>query len=388
VRFAVISPKVRQALTLLAGVAAACLVAVPAFAEPREITEKRAEVDRVLGQIQELDGSLGRAIEVYNAATEELSGIEADQEVNRRHLRIARKNLRRHQDALARRLVSIYTSESDSSGLGVLLGASSFTDFVARADTVTRVSAQDARVVDEVRSFRHQVLRTRQQLASAHARQEDVVSEREAQKASIEQQLAERQALVESIKSEISRLEAEERARQAELERQARARLAAEQAARTVAREIAQQDAADSSTYAAQQEEVGIAVETPEAAVAPPAQYGGVVDVAMQYLGVPYVWGGESPGGFDCSGLVVFAFGQLGISLPHYTGSLWQMGVPVSSDDLQAGDLVFFNGLGHMGIYMGGGQFVHAPHTGDVVKISSLSDSWYASTYEGARRIL
>ncbi|MCL4291349.1 MAG: C40 family peptidase [Thermoleophilia bacterium] len=120
---------------------------------------------------------------------------------------------------------------------------------------------------------------------------------------------------------------------------------------------------------------------------APPARYGGVVDIALQYLGVPYVWGGASPSGFDCSGLVVYVYGQLGISLPHYTGSLWQLGSAVSRDQLQAGDLVFFNGLGHMGIYMGGGQFVHAPHTGDVVKISSLNDSWYASTYVGARRI-
>jgi cell wall-associated NlpC family hydrolase len=63
------------------------------------------------------------------------------------------------------------------------------------------------------------------------------------------------------------------------------------------------------------------------------------------------------------------------------------MGAAVSKDELQAGDLVFFNGLGHMGIYIGGGQFIHAPHTGDVVKISSLSESWYASTYVGARRL-
>jgi len=108
----------------------------------------------------------------------------------------------------------------------------------------------------------------------------------------------------------------------------------------------------------------------------------------MQYLGTPYVWGGASPGGFDCSGLVVFAYSQLGISLPHYTGALWNVGTPVSSDQLEPGDLVFFYGLGHVGIYIGGGQFIHAPHTGDVVKISSLSDGGYASSYDGARRIL
>ncbi len=84
----------------------------------------------------------------------------------------------------------------------------------------------------------------------------------------------------------------------------------------------------------------------------------------------------------------MYAFAQVGVSLPHHAASQYGMGVPVSRDALQTGDLVFFNGLSHVGIYIGGGQFVHAPHTGDVVKISSLSDSWYASTWVGGRRIL
>jgi cell wall-associated NlpC family hydrolase len=75
------------------------------------------------------------------------------------------------------------------------------------------------------------------------------------------------------------------------------------------------------------------------------------------------------------------------VSLPHYTGAQWNVGVAVSRSDLQPGDLVFFDGLDHEGLYIGGGQFIHAPHSGDVVKISSLGESWYASTYVGARRV-
>ncbi|HET6175244.1 MAG TPA: NlpC/P60 family protein [Gaiellales bacterium] len=114
---------------------------------------------------------------------------------------------------------------------------------------------------------------------------------------------------------------------------------------------------------------------SPAVAPAPSSLGAAAVNFAVGQLGMPYVWGGAAPGGFDCSGLVSWAFAQAGRSgLPHYTGSLWTSGTQIPSQaDLAPGDLVFFHGLGHMGIYMGHDQFVHAPHTGDVVKISLLS---------------
>jgi cell wall-associated NlpC family hydrolase len=116
----------------------------------------------------------------------------------------------------------------------------------------------------------------------------------------------------------------------------------------------------------------------------------GVVSMALQYLGVPYVWAGATPRGFDCSGLVQYVFGQLGISLPHNTVAQWHdpAAVSVPQNELQPGDLVFFNGLDHVGIYIGSGYFVDAPHTGTDVRIDSLSEGWYAARYDGAKRIL
>jgi peptidoglycan hydrolase-like protein with peptidoglycan-binding domain len=110
------------------------------------------------------------------------------------------------------------------------------------------------------------------------------------------------------------------------------------------------------------------------------------VSLARRELGVPYVWGGESPAGFDCSGLVAYVYGRLGVSLPRVAASQYRAGPHIPRSLLRPGDLVFFHGLGHVGIYIGGGRFIHAPHTGDVVRISSLT-GWYDETYVGATRV-
>jgi cell wall-associated NlpC family hydrolase len=115
------------------------------------------------------------------------------------------------------------------------------------------------------------------------------------------------------------------------------------------------------------------------------------VQIALQYQGIPYVWGGSTPqSGFDCSGLTRYVYAQLGIKLTHYAAAQWHEGTPVASKDVRPGDLVFFepklDGPGHVGIYLGGGYFLHAPHTGDVVKITSFADQHYASMYMGAER--
>jgi cell wall-associated NlpC family hydrolase len=112
--------------------------------------------------------------------------------------------------------------------------------------------------------------------------------------------------------------------------------------------------------------------------------------IAQQYLGIPYLWGGANPKvGLDCSGLTMLVYGRLGIKLAHFTGLQWQEGTHVGRN-VEPGDLVFFEptvlGPGHVGIYMGGGRFIEAPHTGDVVKIASLRSPNYALSYVGAVR--
>jgi cell wall-associated NlpC family hydrolase len=349
-------------------------VASGATAEPGPVASKEAEAQSIISEINSLETQVSAAVERWNLANVKLGRIGHDLQRSRFELGVARTNLKRSQIALARQAVQVYTSTDSNSTIEVLLGASSLDDLLNRIDTVNRVNDQRSSVVGDVTTFRKTVAREEAQLHHAQIQQKQVVAQRLAEKNSIESKLAQRNQLLQSVKAEIAHLREVERQRQAALAAQVRAQQAQQALQTPVASFGVAAKSAPSPTAGAP-------------SGAPPATHGGVVGIAMQYLGVPYVWGGASPSGFDCSGLVMYVYAQVGISLPHSSYAQYNVGVPVSYSELQPGDLVFFYGLGHVGIYVGGGNFIHAPHTGDVVKISNMSGG-YSSSFVGARRIL
>ena len=367
---------------ILATVTAFAVAALAGPAQADRISQTRAQIQQIEQQLNAFDVKLEASINAYDGARQHLSDVRAQINQNTIRLTIARHNLKVARQQLAAFLVGAYKGNGSDDPAAYVLSSGSFTDLVDRVEYVQRAAKSEQQLLDAVTSAEHEIATRQAQLKKDEASAKKLVAEKRAQKAAIQSQLNQRQQLLASVKGDLRREIARRDA--------ARAAAAARRAA-AVAQQQQQQESSgggggggSSSGGGGSGGGGGGGSYNP-----PPAGTLGqqAAALAQRYLGVPYVWGGASPSGFDCSGLVVYVYGQLGVSLPHYTGSLWNSGPHVSRSDLAPGDLVFFYNLDHVGIYIGGGVFIHAPHTGTVVQYGNLNDSWYSSVYDGAVRI-
>ena len=261
---------------------------------------------------------------------------------------------------LGERLRDIYATPEPTLA-EVVISSGSISAAADQIELLDQVGQQDASVVNTLRETKLRLQNLRAELLIDEKRAEQVVAQAKAQKDKIESLLAQRAAVLENVKGELAQMIAAEQERQRQIAAM-QAAIAQQRQAAAAAASVAAQGGGGSPAVAAP------AAGGAPAATAPLPSGGGnaaAVAVAMQQLGTPYVWGGSGPGGFDCSGLASYAYSPDRQERPAlHRRDLERLPQGPGQRTLQAGDMVFFNGGGHMGIYIGGGQYVHAPQHG------------------------
>ena len=313
-----------------------------------ELARRQVELDALEAQLDALDRDLAIASEEYNRARVELEATRERLELAQTDLAAAEAAYELQKDALADRARDIYR-DGDMAPLELLLGSKSVSDLVARIRFMYSIGESEAQLLASTEAQRDQIAISEAQLAETEKTAESLEFELEARYIEIQLRIEERTQMLAAAQTDLLEL----------LDKQAALRQAEEA---ELLREIL-----DGASKA------GIVVEP-----------GSVVETALGYHGIPYVWGGSTPRGFDCSGLVMYVFAQHGVTLPHYSGSQFQLGEKIPPADLKPGDAVFFGSpVHHVGIYVGAGYFIHAPQTGDFVKLTKLA---VMTDYAGARR--
>ncbi len=369
--------------TLRLGVTACALMAlvcalVPATATgvtTPQIEQKRREAAQAQERLDDLATQLELRSEEYAQIVEELARTRVKVAETRDELEAAQRSLDAAQSALSDRAARIYRT-SDVVFVDVLFGVRDFGDLLSWFDFMRHLARSDAMTVASVQEGLARVESIERELETREAEQTALRAKARAKRDEVTKAVSEQRAYVKNLTSDIATLVREEQARQARLAAE-RARRAAEAAARAAAAQAAAAAAARDSKGSSSSAEYRFDPGTlgsghPE-----------IVAIALKYVGVPYVWGGSSPErGFDCSGLTQYVYAKAGLTIPRTSRSQFAAGRFISAsrlDLLQTGDLVFFGvdrdvgRIHHVGIYVGSGNYLHAPQTGQNVQVSSLT---------------
>jgi cell wall-associated NlpC family hydrolase len=323
-----------------------------AFASP--ITSKKAQLREVQARLQTVYHQVDVAVEKYNEANSQLSTVQAQIKDNEHMLKVAEYNLGVANKQLSARALDIYKTR-DVSMVDVLFAASSFDDLVTDLDMMQRLGNSDVDTVHSIKAYSQEIKDRRVKLDADKKAASKLVAAAASHKAEVQSLQNKLEGMTAGLKTQISRLEAQQAA-----------------AAKAAAQAAAAQAGGGTSTGGSSGD--GGTVVDPGG-----SGHSSVVAIAQRYLGVPYVYGGASPSGFDCSGLTMYCYAQVGIGLSHGATDQQHASTPVPLNALQPGDLVFFGNASysyHVGIYVGGGSMINAPHTGSVVSYGSISGAW------------
>ncbi|MCZ2838120.1 C40 family peptidase [Modestobacter sp. VKM Ac-2985] len=365
----------RRALLTLFIAGGVALAPVPALAAPETPTTSQEAAELIAARGHDLEV----VTEKMHEATDVLTSMKAESDAAAAQLVAAEASVVEARDHVRQVARSAFTGEQLSS-LQAMLTSSSADEMLDRMGTLDSIAGHNNEVLGAAQQASVAADEAKAVAAKAAADAEAQVAEVAAQQADLNEQIAEYQA-------EYDRLSAEERERARILAEQ---HAAAEAAAAAAEREAQAAAAAERSSQAASRDERTAAPapaparsSAPSAVAAAPAPSAPVVassgaaatavNTAMAQRGKPYVWAATGPNAYDCSGLVKYSYASAGVDLPRSSRAQAASGRAVSRGELQPGDLIaFYSPVSHIGIYIGGGQMVHAPTSGDVVKVASI----------------
>lgn len=335
-------------------------------------------IDQAKVRLAQLDEQTSKVQEDYTEAQAALDKAQKDLDRSQRDLKIQSDKVATMRKALGRVALSDYQSGGGVSMTTQLVASGDSGQFLSKLATIQNVTE---RTSVQFQDFQAEQARLKSMKSQAEADRATIESQRN-QQAKL---LADAKKKEQEAKQVVDRLTAQQRA---ELKRQqaAEAQAAAAHAvSRSAGRPTDQQSAlgqpSSSSTQASQ---TGSQVPIPDPSHGVSSRAQSALNFALAQLGKPYIWGGTGPTDYDCSGLMMASWGKAGVSLPRTAAAQYAAGTPVSTSDLQPGDLVFFYpGITHVGMYIGDGKFIHAssPRTG--IKVSVLAQQ---PSYQGARR--
>jgi peptidoglycan DL-endopeptidase CwlO len=330
--------------------AGTCVHAQPALAD-KVLDAKRAKYARIRADIRRLDNHAELLTERYDHVVWQLGVLRKRMRIATHRLIAERAKLEEEQSILSQLIVEQYKG-GDPAMIDLVLSSSSLSQVAGGMDLKARLDAAVSETVKAINAARLAIAAERRTIAAAQVKAREDKREITIRRHQITRALRKRHRLVARLGRQITVMTAADRIGQAELALEAQKWLTADLRA----------DVADPG----QEMRDHVALD------------------ALQQIGVPYVWGGATPKGFDCSGLVMWLYAKYGVELPHFAASQFHLGPQITKAELRPGDLVFFHELGHVGMYIGHGYVVHAPHTGDFVRMAPFSMEWFQATYVGA----
>ena len=369
----------RTKLTLISLVLIACFLLACAAAYASPLSSSKAHLQTVESRLAKVRTQSDIAVERYDEATGRLSAVDAKIRLTQHQLELAQYRLEVAQSQLMSRAREMYMAQNTTI-VDVVLQSGSFDQLVSDVGMMRRVGESDAAVAADAATARREIANRRMALGQDRQDAQKLVAQRATSKNQVLALQSTLQHTEGNLKSKIAGIEA----------RQAlAAKRAAQRAARAAKAAQAAQQASHSPSSSGRLLLLGRQLLFGRRLLVGRRGGGGtthssVVAIARQYLGVPYVWGGASPSGFDCSGLTMYCYAKLGIYLSHGATDQQRASHPVSLGSLQPGDLVFFGDAAfshHVGIYVGGGQMIDAPYTGTVVRYDSIAGAWIGGRF-------